>query len=516
MNQTVKRSPQLTEMALCFTIARVSHVLAVCLACCSASAQTFPYTAYVTDSDVYVRSGPGQRYYPTGQVSAGFAVEVYRHDEDGWCAIRPPEGSFSWVSSHHVRTVSAGVAGVGVAEVIDDNVVTRVGSTLSPNRSAVQVLLPRGEQIELMSTSEDDDPRWVRIAAPAGEFRWIAANALSRQPPIEAEPLPKPKADGWSRQSPHATSTKSSEPNAFDHLGENANDTIPGLQFGAPQHNRQQPTVSVAPADPNAMDVVTGSPAELQLTQFQAQPGALQPTPPSLLQTGSESSSRDAMAPRVRFRGMSVPTLATVGSVEELELRLSQTVVQPPKQWELDPLEAAANSLLSSTKEPSVRAQLREVLTRITRFQQVQDGYENPGPTVLPARDPFESPGLITPVSGESSYEHTGLSADVRDRVQQDLSGETGELTATASKPLYDATGMLKPVVSKREKAPQYALVDDQGKVVSFVTPAPDLNLQPYIGRRIGVHGTRGYMPEYRRAHVTAGRVTPIEGTLRR
>jgi hypothetical protein len=34
------------------------------------------------------------------------------------------------------------------------------------------------------------------------------------------------------------------------------------------------------------------------------------------------------------------------------------------------------------------------------------------------------------------------------------------------------------------------------------------VNLQSYVGQRIGVLGNRGFMPEYRRAHVTASRVT--------
>jgi hypothetical protein len=50
--------------------------------------------------------------------------------------------------------------------------------------------------------------------------------------------------------------------------------------------------------------------------------------------------------------------------------------------------------------------------------------------------------------------------------------------------------------------------------VVTFVTASPDVNLQAFIGQRIGVRGNRGFMPEYRRAHVTASRITPLEQTL--
>ena len=69
----------------------------------SAAGQTLPYEAYITADDVYVRSGPGENYYPTDKLKAGTEVEVYRHDPGGWYAIRPPKDSFSWVSGRHLR-----------------------------------------------------------------------------------------------------------------------------------------------------------------------------------------------------------------------------------------------------------------------------------------------------------------------------------------------------------------------------------------------------------------------------
>ena len=249
--------------------------------CCEAHAETFPYVAYVTSDNEYVRSGPGQRYYPTSQLPQGFAVEVYRHEADGWCAIRPPEGSFSWVASHQVRQVDP-----QVVEVVEDNVVTRVGSVLSPARSAVQVLLPRGEHVAIVPAGEDEDPRWVRVAPPAGEFRWIAADKLSRQAPLEVKPqletpLPpasNPSATGWSRQSEKATSdervviNEAQQPTTAPAAGT-------GLQFTKRLPKPIEVPADATPTDADAMDIVAGSPAELQLTQFQ-----MQPAPPALIQ----------------------------------------------------------------------------------------------------------------------------------------------------------------------------------------------------------------------------------------
>jgi hypothetical protein len=109
------------------------------------------------------------------------------------------------------------------------------------------------------------------------------------------------------------------------------------------------------------------------------------------------------------------------------------------------------------------------------------------------------------------------LVQNVRQRVREDFAEAREESVGSSiDEPLYDAVGLLKPVVSRRNGAPQYALVDGKGDVVSFVTPTPDLNLKPYIGRRIGVNGSRGFMTDFRRAHVTAGRVTPVDAPLRR
>ena len=45
---------------------RLPLAVLACLACCTGSAwgQQFPYKAFVNTQDVYLRSGPGEKYYP--------------------------------------------------------------------------------------------------------------------------------------------------------------------------------------------------------------------------------------------------------------------------------------------------------------------------------------------------------------------------------------------------------------------------------------------------------------------
>jgi len=138
----------------------------------------FPYTAYITADDVYVRSGPGQNYYPTEKLAAGATVEVYRHDPGGWYAIRPPEESFSWVSA---RYLTAGADGLAV--VNGEEVAARVGSRFSAIKDVIQVRLQKAEVVEVLGTEMDESgtKRWYKIAPPSGEFRWISGRYVDRE-----------------------------------------------------------------------------------------------------------------------------------------------------------------------------------------------------------------------------------------------------------------------------------------------------------------------------------------------
>ncbi len=139
----------------------------------------FPYAAYITADNVYIRSGPGQNYYPTDKLAAGAEVEVYRHDPGGWYAIRPPEGSFSWVST---RYLSPGDDNLAV--VNGENLAARVGSRFSDIKDIIQVRLLKAEVVEVLGAEMDESGarRWYKIAPPSGEFRWVSGRYVDRKP----------------------------------------------------------------------------------------------------------------------------------------------------------------------------------------------------------------------------------------------------------------------------------------------------------------------------------------------
>ena len=85
----------------------------------------FPYKALVASEQLYVRSGPGQEFYPTARLRRGQEVEVFRHEPTGWCAIRPPEGSFTWLSGRCLK-----LSQDGLAVVTEEGASARVGGRL--------------------------------------------------------------------------------------------------------------------------------------------------------------------------------------------------------------------------------------------------------------------------------------------------------------------------------------------------------------------------------------------------
>jgi uncharacterized protein YraI len=169
----------------------------------------FPYKARVTANNVYVRSGPGNNYYPTEKVHAGTQLEVHRHDAGGWCAIRPPDGSFSWVPGRHLKPGEE-----NLAEVTSDRVPVGVGSRFSDIRHATHVRLDRGELVAVLGKKEIDlgsgAETWYRISPPSGEFRWVLTSYLDPLPEKAPGAGSGAVANGPGAASPGATGGSSS------------------------------------------------------------------------------------------------------------------------------------------------------------------------------------------------------------------------------------------------------------------------------------------------------------------
>jgi hypothetical protein len=183
--------------------ARILGCVALLLALAgNVTAQTVPYPARVIVSEAEVRSGPSVQMYPTNRLRQGDPVEVVEVRSDGWLAITPPRGSFSWIETRWLQPRPGNIWVVHTAaqpligsEVIQDQPTVR-GPWLQPGFLLHGIDGPRSRLIDRNGVE------WQAVQAPPGkEVRFIQGGEVmqvsgplttvaARQPSPAAGPAP--------------------------------------------------------------------------------------------------------------------------------------------------------------------------------------------------------------------------------------------------------------------------------------------------------------------------------------
>ncbi len=484
-----------------------------------------PYKAYVVSDGVYVRSGPGKNYYPTMKLPLGAEVEVYRHDPGGWYAIRPPKESFTWVSAKYVE-----VGDDGLGTITGDQVAARVGSTFSDIRDVIQVRLHEGEIVEILGekqfTGSSEAGRWYRVAPPAGEFRWVFGRMVDpdymtsgvREAKGGASPLlvpPRPSI----RPEPEAASAIE-EPARLEELN------VPEEPVQEAQYVVIEPPVLDLSEEKIGRPAEELKPAARQADWVAADGGPSQVSAPKPLRpervAGYERPARPETkdsdpAPAKKSLGYVSPRIPELNEPEEeaaqtpvvdrpllpfgealerLEFELAQMLAEEPTVWSFTELEIQAQSLLERADTALERGKVRLLLRKIAQSNDVKRRYAKFVDTEvqLDRREQRLESLRNAPASAENGTASAALSSDGK---------------------RYDGEGRLGRVVTSEADAPRYALVDEAGKLRCFVTPAPGMNLDYYVGNWIGITGSSGYIPKRQARHVTAKHVTALDSTLR-
>ncbi|HEY2416095.1 MAG TPA: SH3 domain-containing protein [Pirellulaceae bacterium] len=454
------------------------------------AADSSHYEAYVCVEQADVVAGPGHRYYTTDRLPRGTKVEIYREEASGWLAIRPPEGSFSWVPSDFV-------------ERTDDEKVGRVkqstgawiGTTVEHvDEHQQQVTLKAGELVQIeaeknVTSKSGSERQWLKIEPPAGEYRWIHLRDVSRQKPVDEPPA---IAEGVS-EAAEAAEVKP-EPQRID---------VPGGVIALRELRQQSPKVDrkVEPAQYrkttiSAESASSSSDGFVPRKRHDSEPSA---SSMPIASSPAAPTSRPRLDPPDRIasssavaRSNSAP--AFIGNLsndeinrqlDQIEVDLSLMVAKDQSEWNLPALKRRVETLVDSGVDPAARGRARLTLDKIKQFE-----------------DTFHSTAA-TVARGS-----TGPKAAAAD---------TSAATNSLADPRYDAQGWLKPVVSRKGDKPAapYAVVDSEGHPLTFVSPAPGLNLNRYLNKQVGLYGRRGYLEELKRPHVVAERVIDLDTKVR-
>lgn len=428
-------------------------------------AEPFPYRAVVTADEATVRSGPGESYYSVQKLTKGEKVEVWRHDPGGWYAIRPPEGAFSWVASEFIKPTDGGL---GV--VIGERVVARVGSIYSDIRDCIQVRLDKGEEVEILDVQRaetGEGPRsWYKIAPPAGEFRWVQGRFFENEQRVQRTANQKEPSNDQPASVDSKPATSTSEPTLYDK---------------SPAGDSKSVDDTKLPTPGSGGDKLMA--LERRLREMSAQLEVLNGKKPAPGWVGKDGVAADG-------RVLPASKATTVpAALAECELLLSQTVADDTLVWDFRQLTTRVEELLSRSESAADRSTARALLLKIEKFEDIRQRY-------------------MTVVAERNAANRTPPSA-VTTRLTRKI-----ELKTDDGGDKYDGVGRLTQVVSQKPGAPQFALLDDDGKVLYYVSAAPGVNLRAYLDRDVGVTGILGILPDQNARHVTAKRIEPLDGRM--
>ena len=453
----------------------------------------FPYQAIVVSEDAAIRSGPGQVHYATGALPQGSTVEVYRHDPGGWCAIRPPRGSFSLVPAATLK-----IAEDGIGEVTESGTQAWVGTQLEPVEQPLwQIKLKMGEAVEILGQANWPDPAghstsWYQIAPPAGEFRWVHINDLQLPPDPQ---IFNQAANAGSHIGTYSAADSEVHPTSFQ-----SSPTQPsGRQNSVSNSNNAGWRQARRPIDRSA---ITG-PAEGLPNTFgnsetngsysQGNFSTLPVSPERLASSRIDPrfDMEQLLSPRATGNGsanaMTISTSGYSGSqplslrLTELELKLNQEMIKEPNQWRLVDLQTATQLVSDTTGDSVEQLQAQRLMIKLENCRKIRADY-------LQAFN-------LNGGTAENGAVGSGLS-------------EEGFTLST----MYDAHGWLNELVrAGGTKESTYVLQDDNGKITHHVSPAPGMNLRSYLKSKVGIKGQRGYHTELKLDHVTAERVIELD-----
>ena len=152
-----------------------------------------PFTARIILPNAEVRSGPGSdsKLYGTNNLKAGDVITVVQERTDGWLAIRPPDGSFTWVQSKYLQRIVATQPNYLVQTNDGNKVPVYIGSAVLNTKPTLEsARLTRGSQVKSLGAAQSDGKEnWIPIVPPENELRYIRCEAIGKQA-VQANPTP--------------------------------------------------------------------------------------------------------------------------------------------------------------------------------------------------------------------------------------------------------------------------------------------------------------------------------------
>ncbi len=442
----------------------------------AAQIKTFPYDAKVAVDEVFVRSGAGDAYYPTQKLPRETVVTVHRHDPGGWYMIDPPKGSFSWIPERYIKRISD-----SEGEVAEESVIAFVGSEFGDEASVFQRRLKTGEKLVILGQREivtgSGSQSMVQIQPPTRERRWIPGSALI---PIDAEHRAQMNADAY------AVPGNAARPNGVQVFPSIAGiapstDGVSDVPVVAPSaaltaaQQKQSERQQLADIDRRFSEMLQLDSSAWNLDAIETEYRMLQQTATQKSLAGSIGMRYPAIE-RYRRRLAKLSELRQLTS--QTEQRDASLVARSPYGFST-PLAPA----LSSAIGPEIMAAAGQPPQLAQAFEEFVQS--NPGSSSNIAMGNDDAANSLT-VTNE--VPGGGLNTE---------NAESNVIKPGSPQNRFIGAGIVQRVEDPSQ-GDGYVLMSPTGKVLADLKTTGSVSLDSYIGKQVGVQGTRYSQQEKR------------------
>lgn len=484
--------------------------------------RSFPFDAAVSTREAFVYSAPNvDDFYPTLALRRGDRVKIVREDFGGWYLIQPLDDSHSWIP---VADVDKRPNDLGV---VQRETTDHIGSNVHSGELNVFNTLFRGEVVRITGRStlriEGKLKDMYRIEPPRGEFRYIRSRDVVPLTEFATRPdlLDSARADGPAIGIPSADGPAIESPPAA--LG--PPDFGPQeLQPGAIQPVvEQEPIASPLPPVPQFQSEPESDPGPAAVAPIEQ----ATPTRTKVRRSQLPSGPAEGVAPpRVGFESAAaLPQIEPEATPQELELidhtwqvlqqidaQFRAMVQRPIAEWDLTAIENQYRVLGSEYEavtgpdaSPLIQSRINQRLAAVERRREVFDEYSSFQQIIqrTEARDAAIRQQYLSRVTVAT----TAPSRTVVRRPEP----AGGVAQATQQTRAFDGAGIIQR--SPLPGTPRHVLMAPDGRVLTFLTAAPGIQLDRYLGRSMGIRGPRQFRRELNADLLAVHQLTPV--TLR-
>ena len=393
--------------------------------------------------------------------------------------FRPPESSFCWLPSDQVELDSNGTTG----RIIDPEAVAWIGTNLGRARKyRWQIQFQKNEPVTVIGymdreSANGEKDLWYRIVPPPGEFRWIHQSQVvtSREELALIEGSRRSIAratndnQGDSEASlAAATDLSGQAPAPFDAraarqaAAQGRGILNDGGEIAQVAHEKVIGTRPIRSRFHLADEIRVRDLQSSydQQSQLRVESDSQQTNQPSPWTQAIRSAATDRISqPQDLQASATIPRGSSESfsiDLRRLQLDLARLMASQGSFQQTESLRIRAQRLAGSVDDPADQSQVRSLLDRIAKFQQI--------------------------ASQRSSTEFGTARAEMTSDTPEETAARTGS---------FDQQGWLVKVYSARPDAPPYALTDQDGKMIAYVSPAMGLTPRRLLNQQVGIVGKR-------------------------